>query len=441
VAAAEADLDALTEALAGDATVLDRYTDALERFLALGGDDFDARVGAVCADVGLPSDRLDVEMTALSGGQAARAALGAILLSRVDVLLLDEPTNNLDFAGLERLEQFLADRAGGLVVVSHDRAFLDHAVERMLELHEETHRATEFAGGWSDFVAARALARGQQVAAHQKYRAQHDELLDRARRQRQWSETGVRKAKKSGEPDKNVRAHKTQRSEKQASKVRTTERRLERLAAVDKPWEGWQLRMQLGSKNRSGDVVVRMSGAVVERGSFRLGPLDIEIGWQDRVALLGPNGSGKSTLLGAMLGRIPLTAGERRMGPGVVVGEMDQTRAAYSSSTTVLDALVGDTGLPVDEARSLLAKFGIGADAVKRRGEQLSPGERTRAVLASLMAAGVNFLVLDEPTNHLDVEAIEQLEAALDDYDGTLLMVTHDRWLLDTVKLTHEIEL
>jgi ATPase subunit of ABC transporter with duplicated ATPase domains len=129
------------------------------------------------------------------------------------------------------------------------------------------------------------------------------------------------------------------------------------------------------------------------------------------------------------------------MGPGVVVGEMDQTRAAYSSSTTVLDALVADTGLPVDEARSLLAKFGIGADAVKRRGEQLSPGERTRAVLASLMAAGVNFLVLDEPTNHLDVEAIEQLEAALDDYDGTLLMVTHDRWLLDTVKLTHEIEL
>jgi ATPase subunit of ABC transporter with duplicated ATPase domains len=441
VAAAEAELDALTEALADDSSVLDPYTDALERFLALGGDDFDARVGVVCADVGMPADRLDVEMTALSGGQAARAALAAILLSRVDVLLLDEPTNNLDFAGLERLERFLAERTGGLVVVSHDRAFLDHAVDRMLELHEETHRATEVAGGWSDFVAARALARGQQIAGHQKYRAQRDELVDRVRRQRQWSETGVRKAKKSGEPDKHLRHRKTQRTEKQAAKVRTTERRLDRLTVVEKPWEGWQLRMQLASKNRSGDVVVRMSGAVVERGAFRLGPLDVEIGWQDRVALLGPNGSGKSTLLGAMLGHLPLLAGERRMGPGVVVGEMDQARAAYSSSATVLDALVADTRLPVDEARSLLAKFGIGADAVIRRGEHLSPGERTRAVLASLMARGVNFLVLDEPTNHLDVEAIEQLETALDDYDGTLLIVTHDRWLLDTVKLTHEIEL
>jgi len=441
VAAAETELDALTDALASDSAAVDRYSAALERYLALGGDDFGARVGVVCADVGLPSDRLDVDMTALSGGQAARAALAAILLSRVDVLLLDEPTNNLDFAGLDRLERFLADRSGGLVVVSHDRAFLDHAVDRMLELHEETHRATEIAGGWSAFVAARALARGQQLAAHEKYRAQREELLDRGRRQRQWSETGVRKVNRSGESDKHLRYRKTQRSEKQAAKVRITERRLERLAVVEKPWEGWQLRMQLASKSRSGDVVSRLSGAVVERGAFRLGPVDVEIGWQDRVALLGPNGSGKSTLLGAMLGRIPLVAGERWLGPGVVVGEMDQSRAAYSSSAPVLEVLVADTGLRIDEARSLLAKFGLGADAVTRRGEHLSPGERTRAVLASLMARGVNFLVLDEPTNHLDVDAIEQLETALDDYDGTLLVVTHDRWLLDTLKLTHEIEL
>ncbi|MBV8952164.1 MAG: ABC-F family ATP-binding cassette domain-containing protein, partial [Actinobacteria bacterium] len=336
VAAAEAELDSLTERLADDPKAVDSYTEALERFLALGGDDFEARVGVVCADVGLPFDRLDVEMTALSGGQAARAALAAILLTRVDVLLLDEPTNNLDFAGLDRLEAFLAERPGGLVVVSHDRAFLDHAVDRMLELHEETHRATEFAGGWSDYVAARALAHGQQVVAHGKYRARREALLERARTQRQWSETGVRRAKTSGESDKHLRQRATQRSEKQAAKVRTTERRLERLAVVEKPWEGWQLRMQLASKSRSGDMVVRMTGAVVERGAFRLGPIDVEIGWRNRVALLGPNGSGKSTLLGAMLGRLPLVAGERAMGPGVVVGEMDQTRAAYSTGASVL---------------------------------------------------------------------------------------------------------
>jgi ATPase subunit of ABC transporter with duplicated ATPase domains len=441
IADAEHDLDVATEALAEDPDVLDRYTAALDRFLALGGDDFEARVGAVCADVGLPGDRLDVAMTDLSGGQAARAALAAILLSRVDVLLLDEPTNNLDFAGLERLERFLAERPGGLVVVSHDRAFLDHAVDRMLELHEETHRATEFAGGWSAYVAARELALGQQRVAHEKYRAQRAELEDRARRQRQWSEVGVKKVKKGGEPDKNLRQRKMQRSEKQAAKVRITEKRLERLDVFDKPWEGWQLHMQLGAAGRSGDVVARLNGAVVERGAFRLGPLDLEIGWQDRVALLGPNGSGKSTLLGALLGRLPLASGDRFVGPGVIVGEMDQTRAAYGTDATVLETLIADTDLRTDEARSLLAKFGLGADAVHRPGVALSPGERTRAVLASLMARGVNFLVLDEPTNHLDVEAIEQLELALDGYDGTLLLVTHDRWLLDAVKLTHEIVL
>jgi ATPase subunit of ABC transporter with duplicated ATPase domains len=382
-------------------------------------------------------------MTDLSGGQAARAALAAILLSRVDVLLLDEPTNDLDFAGLDRLEQFLAERTGGLVVVSHDRAFLDHAVDRMLELHEESHRATEFAGGWSDYVAARELSRSQQRVAHEKYRTERRQLEDRARRQRQWTETGVRAAKRSlrDEPDKTLRRRRAQRSEKQAAKVRATERRLDRLTVVDKPWEGWQLRMQLNASARSGDVVARLSGAVVERGSFRLGPLDVEIGWQDRVALLGANGTGKSTLIGALLGRVPLVAGDRFVGPGVVVGEMDQTRASYATDASVLDTLVADTGLRLDEARSLLAKFGLGADAALRAGDRLSPGERTRAVLASLMARGVNFLVLDEPTNHLDVEAIEQLETALDDYDGTLLVVTHDRWLLDTLALTDELVL
>ncbi len=441
VGPAEAALDRLTDALARDPGVVDEYTAALELFLALGGDDFAARVGEVCADVGLPAERLDVAMHDLSGGQVARAALAAILLSRVDVLLLDEPTNDLDFAGLDRLESYLAERAGGLVVVSHDRAFLDHAVDRMLELHEETHRATETAGGWSEYVAARALARSQQYAAYGKYKAERDDLLTRARRQRQWSETGVRKVKKGAETDKHVRYRKTQRSEKQAAKVRATERRIERLAVVEKPWEGWQLRMELSAGARSGDVVARLDGAVVHRGDFTLGPIDVEIGWQDRVALLGPNGSGKSTLLRALLGRIPLGAGTRWFGPGVVVGEMDQARGAFSTTRPVLETFVAGTSMRLDEARSLLAKFGLGADAVHREGARLSPGERTRAVLASLTARGVNLLVLDEPTNHLDVEAIEQLESALETYDGTLVLVTHDRWLLDTVDLTHEIVL
>jgi ATPase subunit of ABC transporter with duplicated ATPase domains len=425
---------------------VDEYSDALERFLALGGDDLDARAGAVCADVGLAPDRLTLEMGALSGGQAARAALAAILLSRFDVFLLDEPTNNLDFAGLDRLEQFVTGLPGAVVVVSHDRAFLDRAVDRIVEINEETHRATEFAGGWSDYVRARELARSQQYEAHERYRTERSRLLDRVRTQRAWSEAGTRRAKKKPrDPDKAQRDFFVNRTEKQAAKVRATERKLAQLDVVEKPWEGWQLHVTLAPSARSGDVVARLEGAVIERGDehrvFRLGPIDLEIGWQERVAVLGPNGSGKTTLLQAVLGRLALVDGRRHLGPGVVVGEMDQGRGQFASEQVLLDTFLAHTGYPVDQARSLLAKFALGPDHVFRAGEHLSPGERSRAVLAVLMARGVNCLVLDEPTNHLDLAAIEQLEEALDSYEGTLLLVTHDRWLLDAVRITRSIEL
>ena len=195
----------------------------------------------------------------------------------------------------------------------------------------------------------------------------------------------------------------------------------------------------MAAAQRSGDVVLRLEGAVIERGDFRLGPVDLEIGWAERVAIVGPNGSGKTTLLRALLGDLLLAAGERRIGPGVVVGEMDQARAAFGDDRALLDAFVATTGLLRGEARSLLAKFGLGADHVLRRASTLSPGERTRAVLARFAAQGVNCLVLDEPTNHLDLPAIEQLEAALDLYDGTLLLVSHDRALLDAVRVTRTI--
>jgi ATPase subunit of ABC transporter with duplicated ATPase domains len=445
VAGAGAELDRLTEEMRDDPSLVGAYTEALERFLALGGDDLDARVGAVCADVGLAEDRLGVDMGALSGGQAARAALAAILLARFDVFLLDEPTNNLDFAGLDRLERFVTGLPGAVVVVSHDRAFLDRAVERIVEIGEETHRATEFAGAWSEYVAARELARRQQYGAHERYRAERARLVDRARTQRAWAEEGARRTKKKPrDPDKAQRDFFVNRTEKQAAKVRATEKRLAQLEAVEKPWEGWQLHVTFAPKARSGEVVARMEGAVIERGQpggFRLGPLDLEIGWQERIAVLGPNGSGKTTLLQALLGRLPLVAGRRHIGPGVVVGEMDQGRGLFAGAGTVLDIFLERTGYAVDEARSLLAKFALGPDHVHRAGGRLSPGERSRALLAVLMAQGVNCLVLDEPTNHLDLAAIEQLEAALDSYEGTLLLVTHDRWLLDAVRITRSIQL
>ncbi|MFP5377705.1 MAG: ABC-F family ATP-binding cassette domain-containing protein [Acidimicrobiia bacterium] len=442
VAAAGAELDRLTEAMAADPAAVDAYSEALERVLALGGGDLDARAGDVVAGVGLPADRLDVEVGALSGGQAARAALAAVLLARFDVFLLGEPTNNLDFAGLDRLEGFLEGLAGGVALVSHDRAFLDRTVERIVELGEHDHRAVEYAGGWSDYVAARRLARAQQYAAHARNQAQRRELADRARTQRQWAHQGVARAQRDPrDNDKAQRGFAKNRTEKQASKLRATERRLERLEDVDKPWEGWQLRLSLAPSARSGDVVARLDGAVVERGGFTLGPVDLEVRWRERAAVLGPNGSGKTTLLRALLGEVPLAAGARWLGPGVVVGAMDQSRTAPAGGDTVLGAFLAATGLAVPDGRSLLAKFALGAGDVDRPAAELSPGERSRAILATLMARGVNCLVLDEPTNHLDLPAIEQLEDALGAFDGTLLVVTHDRRFLEALHVTRTVGL
>jgi ATPase subunit of ABC transporter with duplicated ATPase domains len=441
VADAERDLEHWTALLATDPTdAIEPYTEALERFMVLGGDDLDARAGEVCADVGLPADRLDVSMTDLSGGQQARAALAAILLARFDVFLLDEPTNNLDFAGLDRLERFLDGLPGGVIVVSHDRAFLDRTVTRVLELQEESHRAVEYAGGWSDYVEQRELARSQQYEAFDRFKAEKARLTDRIKEQRQWAVSGVAKEKKKGDGDKMARDFRINRTEKQASKVRISEKALANLETVDKPWEGWRLQLQFAPEARSGDVVARLDRAVVQRGTFTLGPIDLEIAWQERLAIVGPNGGGKTTLLKTLLGELPLVSGERFLGPGVKVGTMDQARELFAGDAPVLATFMEAAAMPeLSEARSLLAKFGLTSEHVDRAGGRLSPGERSRATLATLMATGVNCLVLDEPTNHLDLAAIEEIERALEGYDGTLLLVTHDRQLLDAVDLTRTI--
>ncbi len=417
----------------GDA---DAYGVALDRWMVLGGADFDARVGETWAELGMPEALLDQETTTLSGGQAARASLASILLSRFGVVLLDEPTNDLDFDGLERLEDFVVGRAEPLVVVSHDRAFLERTITEVLEIDEHTHRVSRFGGGWLGYLEERATARRHAEEAYGEFVATKGELQSRVRRQRQWSDTGVRKiTKRPKDNDKAQRGFFVNRTEKQAAKVRASEKALDRLATVDKPWEGWELRLQIAAAPRGGAVTARLTGAVVERGTYRLGPVDVEVGWGERVAILGPNGSGKSTMLSALLGRLPLTAGRQWMGPGTVVGEIDQARALLSDDVPLLEAFQSASGMALArEARSLLAKFGLTVEHVARPVGSLSPGERTRAVLALLMAKGVNCLVLDEPTNHLDLAAIEQLEAALDTFEGTLLLVTHDRELLDNVR-------
>jgi len=360
-----------------------------------------------------------------SGGEVARARLGAFMRQPLGVCLFDEPTNDLDFQGLDWLERSLARLDAALVLISHDRDFLDRTVERVVELDEWTRGATEFAGGWSEYERARDSALRRQREAYEQYESEKSRLDDQMRRMQQWEERGYgqgRKKKRTKDVKKRFGG------------------RIERLDRVEKPYEPWELRLNLSAERRSGDVVLRLRDAVVERGTFTLGPLSLDLGWAERLALLGPNGSGKSTLLDVLLGRLDLAEGELTLGTGVAIGELTQAREELADGR-LLPRFTAASGLNDEDARTLLAKFGLGADHVQRDAASLSPGERTRALIALLAARGVNCLVLDEPTNHLDVPAIEELERALDGFDGTVILVTHDRRFLERFRATRTLEL
>ncbi|MEU8094962.1 ABC-F family ATP-binding cassette domain-containing protein [Micromonospora chalcea] len=441
VSAAQAALDAATEALtAGAAGADDAYANALERWLDLGGADLDERAAQVAAELGLDVG-LDHPMTGLSGGQAARAGLASLLLSRYDVFLLDEPTNDLDLAGLDRLERFVTGLRAGTVVVSHDREFLTRTVTRIVELDLHQRQVNHFGGGYAAYLEEREVARRHAREEYEEYADTKADLEARARTQRAWMEKGVKNARrKATDNDKIGRKFRTESTEKQAAKAKQTARLIERLEVVEEPRKEWELRMEIAAAPRAGAVVASLRGAVVRRGGFTLGPVDLQIDWADRVAITGANGSGKSTLLAALLGRLPLDEGHAALGPGVVVGEVDQARGLFLGDQPLLDAFgAAVPDLAPADVRTLLAKFGLRADHVLRPAATLSPGERTRAALALLQGRGVNLLVLDEPTNHLDLAAIEQLESALASYPGTLLLVTHDRRMLDAVSVNRRL--
>ena len=446
VTAAQAELDDATQGLVdGMPGADDAYSAALDRWLGLGGADLDERAEEVAADLGLTVG-LDLPMTALSGGQAARAGLASLLLSRYDVFLLDEPTNDLDLDGLDRLESFVSGLRAGTVLISHDREFLTRTVTRVLELDLAQQQVNHYGGGYGAYLEERETARRHARAEYEEYADTVSSLESRARTQRAWMEKGVKNARrKSPDNDKHGKAFRTESSEKQAAKARQTQRLIERLDVVDEPRKEWELRMEIAAAPRSGAVVATLRGARVALGEFTLGPVDLQVDWADRIAITGANGSGKSTLLAALLGRLPLDAGQASLGPGVVVGEIDQARGLIFENHNLGDQPLIDAfstavpDLPPAEVRTLLAKFGLRAAHVLRPAATLSPGERTRAALALLQGRGVNLLVLDEPTNHLDLVAIEQLESALATYPGTLLLVTHDRRMLEAVQTTRRI--
>ncbi|MDN5765973.1 MAG: ATP-binding cassette domain-containing protein [Humibacillus sp.] len=445
VAAADRELELASAAIAaGEPHAEDRYSLALHRWLSLGAADLDERLPEVAAAVGLTVDA-GRALGSLSGGQSARATLVAVLLSQFDVLLLDEPTNSLDARGLRLVADFVHGHPGPVLVASHDRDWLDEVTTSVVELDLPQHRIGHYTGSYSDFVAQRTLARAQAWEAYGDYAAERDGLQAQGRQHHGWADRGRRNVAQGGEPDKHIREKHRARADRQDAKGARIERAADRLVTVEQPRKEWRLRYTIAEGRPSADVVATLSDAVVTRGDFILGPVSLALGRGDRIAVTGDNGSGKSTLIGALLGELALTSGRQSLGTRVFAGVIDQRRELADGDDPLSEvarvALGTDpttsAGWAPAAVRTLLAKFGLGAEHVGRPASSLSMGERTRAMMAIFQGREVNLLVLDEPTNHLDVDAIEQLEAAVAAFTGTVLVVSHDASLLRGIRLTH----
>jgi ATPase subunit of ABC transporter with duplicated ATPase domains len=443
VLAAVRTLDALEARLtAGDADAIEAHAAALERWLALGGDDADARVARAVAEAGLDPELLERPLDTLSGGQAARAGLAALSAARFDVVLLDEPTNHLDADGLGRLGALLRARTGGVVVVSHDRALLTEAANELVELDARTGSATRYAGGWAAYEREREAARRRAQAAHDEAVARREHLIRVEREvRRRAAASAARVGRRPRDGDRFAREWVRSRAQGAESRARKIGARAQRVEVPDAPWRGPSLRLELTQGERRAGVAIELDDVVLQRGAFVLGPLSIAIGVGERILLSGPNGSGKSTLLAALAGELAPVRGRRRVHPAGVVAQLGQVREALTGERSLVGEIRELTGLDETAARTALASYGLDAATVERPATTLSPGERTRAELAVLAHRRATSLLLDEPTNHLDIQSLEVLEAALADWPGALVVATHDRRLAEALHLDREVAL
>ncbi|MBC8254420.1 MAG: ABC-F family ATP-binding cassette domain-containing protein, partial [Ardenticatenia bacterium] len=383
-----------------------RYGEAQETFDSTGGYSYEHRIRQVLDGLGFSEEDYSCPLARLSGGQQTRAQLAHLLLNEPDLLLLDEPTNHLDLDAVEWLEDYLHAWPGGMVIVAHDRFFLDQMVGRVWDL--EGGELQHYRGNYSSYVEQRSQRRERQrrELVQQQSSIAHDEDFIR----------------------RNIAGERT----KEAQGRR---KRLERLQPVERVKTEKHIYLDLHTDLRSGDLVLATHDLVVgyQADAALFACPDLEIRRGDRVALLGPNGAGKTTFLRTILKEIGPLTGRVRLGAAVEMGYFAQAHAGLEPSRTVLDEILSVRNLPLGEARNYLGQFLFAGDDVFKPIAALSGGERARAALAKLALRGANFLILDEPTNHLDIPSQEILQSVLRGFPGTILLVSHDRYFIDAL--------
>ncbi|NWF67662.1 MAG: ABC-F family ATP-binding cassette domain-containing protein [Chloroflexi bacterium] len=392
---------------------LEKYGQLQEEFERRGGYTYESRIRMVLQGMGFKPEDYPKPLDQLSGGQKTRALLARLLLQAPDVLLLDEPTNHLDIDAVEWLEGFLRDFPGAVLVVSHDRYFMDHVATTIWEM--DFGEVTVYRGNYSAYLAQR----GARYERLQKEFAAQQEMI----------------AKEEDYIRRNIAGQNTKQAQGRRTRLERLKQNPERYGLITRPPKRQQLKLALVSSGRSGDRVLHTKGLVVGREAHK--PLfsvpDITLQRGETAALIGPNGVGKTTLLKTILGQLPALAGTSTIGAAVQIGYFAQAHEALDEKKTLLDELLSVKNMPLSAARDYLALYLFQGDDVFRHVSTLSGGERGRLALAKLALAGANFLLLDEPTNHLDIASQEILQDVLNQFEGTILLVSHDRYLIDAL--------
>jgi ATP-binding cassette subfamily F protein 3 len=403
---AGSDLDRMTR-------LLRRQEDLIERWTTAGGPGFDGRARALLAEVGLGDEDLAKPTHVLSGGQRKLVGLAACLLRDPDVLLLDEPEAHLDVEAREHTEQLMRSFDGAVVAVSHDRYLLDETVSQIAEL--DGGRIRIWPGNYSAYTVARELEQQRQQQLYVTQQKEIARLEEAIRRFKDWA---------SRVPD-----------ERHIKQARNKQRQIDRIEKVDRPvLERRRIALELHPHARGGERVVELSGVGVSLGGRPvLSGVDLTVLRGERIGVVGDNGSGKSVLLRVLAGELEPSEGERKSGPSIRFGRLAQDRRPPDPGATPLQVVRLEAPISEGEAVSRLMKFRFNYEQVGRPIGSLSGGEWTRLQLLLLMLQGANCLLLDEPTNHLDIESVEMLEAALEDFDGTAIFVSHDRYFLDRI--------
>lgn len=426
------EIERLTEAISitkGEEfnTIMERYSNALEEAERLDAYGASARLAEVLAGLGLAHVGEDTTVAILSGGQKTRLGLARLLLTRPDLLLLDEPTNHLDITALAWLQEFICQYKGAVLIVSHDRAFLDGVVTRILALDKDSHKIKEYAGNYSDYAEEMEQ---QKAKLWEDYQRQQEYIA-----KVQSDIRGIEQHARNIEGE-TIDFYVRKRALKVARRGVVRKKKLQKLLdsedKIDKPRQNWQMKLDFGEAPASGQIVLtldKISKSFDGRALFQEVKADLRQG--ERVALVGPNGAGKTTLLRIITGQVAADTGTVRMGANVRPGYFSQEQEGLNPHQTALEAVREVAAISETEARNFMHYFLFSGDAVFTPVGQLSYGERARLVLTRLVLSGVNFLLLDEPLNHLDITSRQEFEEALENFEGTVLAVAHDRYFIE----------